>query len=58
MTSLLKRLWANNVVERAVKTFVQAFLATLLVSGTQFTRASLVAALSAGISAVWNALKK
>jgi len=57
MKNFLKQLWANNVVERAAKTFVQAFVASLLVTGIQFTKATLTAALAAGASAAWNYFK-
>jgi hypothetical protein len=53
----------NDIVIRAVKTFVQAFLATLAVSvatvnDTNTLKAALVGAGAAGISAVWNFVVK
>lgn len=44
----------NDIVVRAAKTFVQAFLATWAVTGNQVTRNALVAAVAAAVSAVWN----
>lgn len=46
----------ENIGVRAGKTFVQAFIASLAVTGFQLTKAALVAAASAGVSAVWNAV--
>lgn len=51
----------NDVVVRALKTFVQAFLATLAVSVATVqdwptAKAALVGALAAAISAMWNSL--
>lgn len=46
----------KNVVERAVKTFVQAFLAAWLITGNALNKTALVAAVAAGVSAVWNSL--
>lgn len=54
---VIKKVLANNVVERAVKTFVQAFVASLAVSGFQVSKTVLIAAGSAGLSAVWNLAK-
>lgn len=59
---LIKSLLANDIVERAVKTFVQTFLATLAVSvvtvdSWETLIAAGTASLAAAISAVWNALK-
>lgn len=48
----------KDIAERAVWTFVQAFLATLtidaasLTSGTNFWRSAIISALAAGLSAV------
>lgn len=49
----------NDIVIRAFKTFVQAFLATLAVSVVTVTdkstaKAALIGAFAAGASAVWN----
>jgi hypothetical protein len=59
----MKNLLTNDVVVRAVKTFVQAFLATLAVSvatvqDVPTAKAALVGALAAAISAAWNSLVK
>lgn len=52
---------SNDIVIRAFKTFVQAFLATLAVSVATVSdyttaRAAVIAAVAAAISATWNAL--
>lgn len=52
----------NDVAERALKTFCQAFLATLAVAVSTVhdfptAKAAVVGAVAAGISAVWNALR-
>lgn len=49
----------NDILVRAVKTFVQAFLATVAVGVTNVTsidsaQALAIAGVAAGISAVWN----
>jgi hypothetical protein len=59
----MKNLLTNDVVVRAVKTFVQAFLATLAVSvatvqDVPTAKAALVGALAAALSAAWNSLVK
>ena len=58
----VKKLAANDIVVRMVKTFVQSFVAVIVVgyasvSNFEGVKALVVAALAAGISAVWNALK-
>jgi hypothetical protein len=55
----MKNLLTSDVTVRALKTFVQAFLATLAVSvatvnDVNGAKAALVGALAAGISATWN----
>lgn len=47
----------NDVVIRALKTFVQAFLASWALTGNQLDKNVLVAAAAAGISAVWNTVR-
>lgn len=47
-----------DVVVRALKTFVQAFLATWGITGYGFSKDALVAAAAAGISAVWSVAVK
>lgn len=54
---MFKAFLTSDVVERAVKTFVQAAVATWLASGQQFNKAAVIGALAAGISAVWNFVK-
>lgn len=49
----------KDIAVRALKTFIQAFIASLAVATqTDFSnyKAILVAAVSAGVSAVWNSL--
>jgi len=51
----------NDIIVRALKTFVQAFLAAIAVSVANVTnwdsaKAALFAAVAAGISAVWNVI--
>jgi hypothetical protein len=49
----------QDILVRASKTFVQAFLATLAVSQVtdiETLKAALLAGVAAGISAVWNTL--
>ena len=49
----------KDILVRAVKTFFQALFASLAVaqvSDTETLKAALVAAVAAGISAVWNTL--
>ena len=50
---------SNDILVRALKTFVQAFLASVAVGFTSVqdvptAKAVLIAGLAAGISAVWN----
>lgn len=54
LTTLVKTFVASDVVERAVKTFVQAFIAVVVLSSNPVSKSALVAGLAAGISAVWN----
>lgn len=59
----MKSLLTNDVVVRALKTFAQAFLATLAVSVATVQdfptlKAAVVGAVAAGISAAWNSLTK
>lgn len=56
---MLLKLKNNDILVRAVKTFVQAFLATVAVGVANITsvetaQAVVIAGVSAGISAVWN----
>lgn len=61
MKEAIKSFLNNDIVKRALKTFVQAFLATLSVSIVAVQdfptlKAVVVGAIAAGISAVWNSL--
>ena len=47
----------SDIVERAFKTFVQAAIAVWLVSDQPFSKTAVVAAVAAGVSAVWNFLR-
>lgn len=44
----------KDILVRACKTFVQAFLAAWLVTGNELSKTALVGAAAAGVSAVWN----
>jgi hypothetical protein len=57
MKNLLYSLVDNDVVVRAAKTFVQAFLAVFLVSDNPVNKEVLIAAVAAGVSAVWNSVR-
>lgn len=49
----------KDILVRAAKTFVQAFIATLAVANmtdNDSVKAAVVAAVAAGVSAVWNTL--
>jgi hypothetical protein len=61
MKEAIKSFLNNDIVKRALKTFIQAFLATLSVSIVTVQdfptlKAVVVGAIAAGISAVWNSL--
>lgn len=61
MKEAIKEFLNNDIVKRALKTFLQAFLATLSVSIVTVQdfptlKAVVVGAIAAGISAVWNSL--
>lgn len=47
----------SDIAFRAGKTFVQSFAAVILATNQPLTKQALVAAIAAGISAVWNSLK-
>jgi len=58
-----KKVVANDVVRRMAKTFVQAFIAVIVVGyasvkDIEGVKALVIAALAAGVSAVWNSLKR
>ena len=48
----------KDIAVRAGKTFVQAFVAVLIVADQPFRKEVLVAAGAAGVSAVWNWLRE
>lgn len=57
----IKSLLGHDIVERSIKTFAQAFLASMLVtisgvSDLGTAKAALLAATAAGASAVWNSI--
>lgn len=54
----LKTLLTNDVVVRAFKTFVQAYVGAWVVFNDPFSKGAIAAGLAAGVSAVWNLLKK
>jgi len=56
--NLVQKVTSNDVVVRAFKTFVQAFVATLLLTDAPFSKTALVGAGAAALSATWNALKE
>lgn len=49
-----KKILTRDLAVRAFKTFVQAFVASLLLLDDPFTKQALIAALAAGLSALWN----
>lgn len=46
----------KDVVNRALKTFVEAFLASWALTGNAMTKNAIVGAAAAAIAAVWNAI--
>lgn len=58
LKKLASKLVTNDIVVRASKTFVQAFVAVILVSDGAINKSVLSAALASGLSAVWNSLKE
>lgn len=54
----VKVLLTNDVVVRAFKTFVQAYVGAWVVFNDPFSKGAVAAGLAAGVSAVWNLLKK
>ncbi len=60
---MFKSLVNSDIVRRAVKTFIQAFVAVIVigyvnVKDVESAKALGVAAVAAGISAVWNFIKE
>ena len=56
--NLVQKVTSNDVVVRAFKTFVQAFVATLLITDAPLSKTALVGAGAAAFSATWNSLKE
>ncbi len=62
---MVKKFFENDIVERALKTFIQGFVAYLIISIdgiTSFTdieviKAILLGAIASGLSATWNYVK-
>lgn len=54
----LKSLLTHDIVVRAFKTFVQAYVGAWVVFNDPFSKGAIAAGLAAGVSAVWNLLKK
>lgn len=47
----------RDVAERAIKTFIQAFVAVVVVAGQPLSKELVVAGLAAGVSTAWNTIK-
>lgn len=56
--NLVQKVTSNDVVVRAFKTFVQAFVAVILVSDGALNKSVLSAALASALSATWNSVKE
>lgn len=54
----VKSFVSSDIVRRAAKTFVQSCAAVFLATDNPLSKAAVVAALAAGISAVWNFVKE
>ena len=54
----IKSLLTHDVVVRAFKTFCQAYVGAWVVFQDPFSKAAIAAGVAAGVSAVWNLLKK
>ena len=54
----LKSILTSDVVVRATKTFVQAYVGAWVVFQDPFSKAAIAAGVAAGVSAVWNLLRK
>ena len=48
----------NDIVKRAAKTAVQAFVAVLVLTDNPVSKKALVAAGAAGLSALWSSVKE
>lgn len=58
LKKLTREVISNDVVIRAFKTAVQAFVAVLIVTDSPLSRTALAAAGAAAISAAWNSIKE
>ncbi len=47
----------KDIATRAIKTFIQAFIAVVLIADEPLSSQALVAGAAAGISATWNWIK-
>lgn len=47
----------RNIAERAIKTFIQAFVASISIDQNITFKSALISAGAAGLSAVWNLLQ-
>jgi len=54
----VKSILTNDVVVRAFKTFVQAYVGAWVVFNDPFSKGAIAAGLAAGVSALWNLSKK
>lgn len=58
MVDKVKVLMKNDILVRAVKTFIQAYVGAWVVFQDPFSKGAIAAGLAAGVSAVMNILKK
>jgi len=54
----VKAILTNDVIVRAFKTFVQAFVGAWVVFDNPLSKTAIAAGAAAGVSAVWNLLRK
>ena len=47
----------RNIAERAIKTFIQAFVASISIDQNITIKSALLSAVAARVSAVWNLIK-
>lgn len=55
--NFIKAVLSHDTVVRALKTFVQAAVAVVLVADQPLSKEVAIAAVAAGVSAVWNTVK-
>lgn len=58
LKKLTKEVISNDVVIRAFKTAIQAFVAVLIVTDSPLSKTALAAAGAAAVSAAWNSIKE